>query len=139
MLSSISGTIEPPVDTITELTDFAAQEVIRELHEETGLSESDIKSNPSFQIIPLAFTRELTRGGKPQFFFLIMMNKISEKELQKIFKKSDGKKEFKADWISNIKSYDDLISPEFCTNLIYAYQHIQKEQKKDIEAIDLGI
>jgi 8-oxo-dGTP pyrophosphatase MutT (NUDIX family) len=137
MLSSVSGVVEPPKNTLTELTGFVADEIIRELHEETGLSIDEINKNPQFQIIPLAFTRELTRGGKPQFFFMIMIDKVSEKEFKRMFKKSQGKEEFKDDWVNNIKSYDDFISPEFSTNLIYAYQYIRMAQKKNTEVLEL--
>lgn len=137
MLGSVSGVVEPPENSLTELTSYVSNEVMRELHEETGLSITEIKKNPQFQIIPLAFTRELTRGGKPQFFFMVIINKISEKNFKKIFKDSQGKEEFKDDWFNNIKSYDDFISPEFCTNLIYAYQYIRTVQKKDIEILEL--
>jgi len=137
MLASISGVVEPPKKN-QELTDYVSKELIRELHEETGLEINEITNNPQFKIIPLAFTRELTRGGKPQFFFLIIINEVSEKDFRNIFKKSDAKDEFKDDWFTNIKSFDDFISPEFTTNLLYALQYIKNKEKIKSNTLDLN-
>lgn len=140
MLGSISGVVEPPNDIFDVqdgLLPHIKKEILRELAEETGLSIENISKNPSFDIVPLSFTRELTRGGKPQFFFLVVIQEISEKEFNKIFENSVGNEEFKNDWITNITSFDDCISPEFTTNLIYAKQYIQKKRKLLIEPVQL--
>ncbi len=139
MLGSVSGVVEPPesIDEQFELTEYITKELLRELQEETGLESHIIENNPQYSIIPLAFTRELIRGGKPQYFYLIMIDQISEKEFSRIFKNSKGTEEFKNDWLSNINSYDNFISPEFTANLIYAKEYIQKRQKNKSNILNL--
>lgn len=54
------------------------EDMLRELYEEVGIMESDIK-----EIVPLALTRELLRGGKPQIFYAGILNDgIREEELK---------------------------------------------------------
>ena len=67
--------------------------------EDMGRDESEV------QIIPLAYVRELMRGGKPQFFFLIKTPETTEKVISKYFKESfNGTDEFKNNIISQIKN-----------------------------------
>ena len=129
MLSSVSGSMMPPVEGIDDLVDYATKELKRELIEETGLDVENLEEYSRFDIVPLALTRELTRGGKPQFFFLTVLGELSEKEFGKIFKEASSKNEFKNDRFSNITSFNDLISPEFTTNLLYAMKYMQTRHK----------
>lgn len=46
--------------------DFFAKGIEKEIEEELGLSSS------CYTLIPLAFSRELVRGGKPQLFFIAL-------------------------------------------------------------------
>jgi hypothetical protein len=129
MLSSVSGLAEPPHNTITDLVDYASSEMKRELAEETGLDVAGLENDSKCQVIPLALTREFTRGGNPQFFFLTVLSEMSQKEFDKVFKTAAWKSEFRSDAFSNIKSIGDIVSPEFSTNLLYAMQYIQMRQK----------
>lgn len=103
----------------------------REFFEETGydryaahkgLSLSDERI---LKVIPLAFTRELARGGTPQFFFLILTPYITDKEFVKYFRQSvDGRNEFRDNTLSNLRNHP--LSPETLANLLYAYKYIRK-------------
>ena len=68
-------------------------------------------------------------GGKPQFFFLVLINKLKKREFKKIFKKSRAKEEFKDDLITNITSFRQVISPEYISNFLYALEYIQTQRK----------
>ena len=139
MLGSVSGVVNgmPEAVKSNNLLDYIKTELLRELSEETGINRTIIERDLKFKIIPLAFTRELLRGGKPQFFYLIVMENIDEKEFHELFKVSEGKDEFKTDWLTNIKSYDDFISPELTTNFVYAFQYIQHKEKIKTDKIIL--
>jgi len=138
MLSSVGGTVQPPKTEITDLVDYAKSELKRELIEETGLDIAHLEEYSRFDIVPLALLRELTRGGKPEFMFLTVLGELSEKEFDKVFKTAESKSEFKNDRFSNITSFNDLISPAFTTNLIYAHLYMQKRHKIDGDVIRLA-
>ncbi len=141
MLATTSGVVEPPLTAdevehrkehgissvehqarrLTELVAYAKDEMLREFQRETGLERRHVKN-----ITPLAFVRELTRGGKPQFFFLIEIQPIKEREFKKRFQKSDeGLDEFRDNWLSDLIAHSKPFSPEFAANLIYAIEHFQ--------------
>ena len=87
------------------------------------------------EVVPLMFVRELIRGGKPQFFFLIVTPEISESQLMPFFKKSyNGTEEFRSAIDSRMFNYS--LSPETQTNLIYALRYIQRNHHLDF--IDLN-
>jgi len=138
MLSSVSGGVEPPEQPVSELVEYATQEIKREFHEETGLDPIQLEQEGRCTVVPLAFTRELSRGGKPQFFFLTMLRDISDKEFGKGFKGAAWKNEFRSDFVSNITALDDVFSPEFSTALFYAYEYLQKQRKIPGEALFLN-
>jgi hypothetical protein len=138
MLSSVSGGMEPPKEQIDELVAYATSEIKREFHEETGLNAFELERQGRCQVVPLAFTRELSRGGKPQFFYLTMLNDISEKEFAVGFKGAQWKHEFRSDFVSNITALDDVFSPEFSTALFYAYEYLQKKRKIPGDTLILG-
>lgn len=138
MLSSVSGGMEPPKEKIGDLVDFAATEIKREFHEETGIDPLALEKQGRCRVVPLAFTRELSRGGKPQFFFLTMLHDISEKEFEAGFKGVEWKKEFRSDFLSNITALDDVFSPEFSAALFYAYEYLQKRRKIPGNTLILG-
>jgi hypothetical protein len=137
MLSSVGGNVEPSNEPITDLTKYVTKELKREMLEETGLDLNELNEVSRLDIVPLAFTRELTRGGKPQYFFLTVLGELSEKEFSKVFKNATWKSEFKTDWLSNVKSFDDVLSPELTANLLYAWDYIQERHKLRGETIKL--
>lgn len=142
MLSTISGVVEPPKRNIKDLLDHASNELLREFRYETGISKEEMSIHKDkYKLIPLAFTRELVRGGKPQFFFLLIIPEMNRKEFERKFNKSvEGTYEFKSDWISNISVYKKALSPEFATNLIYAHEYLQKERfLEDADTINLDL
>ena len=114
-----------------DLLAYLCEEMKREFFEETGydryaahkgLSLSDERI---LKVIPLAFTRELARGGTPQFFFLILTPYITDKEFVKYFRQSvDGRNEFRDNTLSNLRNHP--LSPETLANLLYAYKYIRK-------------
>jgi hypothetical protein len=129
MLSSVSGNVDPPTEPINDLVDYATQEIKREFHEETGLDPSELEKTGRCQVVPLAFTRELARGGKPQFFFLTVLHDVSQKEFAAAFKSAQWKSEFRSNMFANITSLNDVVSPEFSTCLFYSMAYIQKRRK----------
>ena len=138
MLSSVGGTVLPPETDITDLVEYAKSELKRELIEETGLDITNLEEYSRFDIVPLALLRELTRGGKPEFMFLTVLGELSEKEFDKIFKAAESKHEFKNDRFSNITSFNDLISPAFTTNLLYAMKYMQARHKITGDVVHLS-
>ncbi|MBQ0025688.1 MAG: NUDIX hydrolase [Bacteroidales bacterium] len=129
MMGTVSGVIEPPEDINIfkdiYLEDYLKKEVIREFQEETGLPVEMINS-----VHPLAFTRELIRGGKPQFFFLIALPGNAAKIIKKSFKKSlDGNKEFNDRVSSRIRNFS--LSPETFFNFLLAYNYMEQKTRRD--------
>lgn len=110
------------------------EQLKKELLEETGITEQYIK-----KIIPLSFMRELSRGGKPQFFYLIEVEYIKKEDIEKKFRKSkDGLKEFSHTIIGERTNYLTSLSTEFLTNLILSYQYFQAKDRKKINPIKLN-
>ena len=141
MLGTVSGVVEVPDDdtfTCETLEEYASSEIIREFYQETGYKQYlDSKSLPEtvVQVVPLMFVRELIRGGKPQFFFLIVTPEISESELTPFFNNSyNGTEEFRSNIDARMINY--RLSPETQTNLIYALRYIQRFQHLDF--VDLN-
>lgn len=103
MLGTVSGVVQAPsegrfdVDTLEE---YVGGEIRREFYEETGvdsLFSKGVIAEDEIKIIPLAFTRDLVRGGKPQFFFLIATKYIPAKMLNYAFRRSfNGRKSLTA-------------------------------------------
>lgn len=134
MLGTISGVVKAPACdkfSTSTLEDYIAGEVRREFYEETGvdslikrgsLSENDI------QIIPLAFTRDLVRGGKPQFFFLISTPYLAQSELKYAFRNSfNGNEEFEDSCLSHLPTFK--VSVETYLNFLYALAYIQRNRR----------
>lgn len=132
-----SGDIECPQNNVfpnDSLIDFLEWEIAREFAEETGIADIDkdfeLYSKPidekkiyhrtKMKIIPLAFLREMLRGGKPQMFFLIRTEDIDEKTLQNSFKKSLGNLEFSNSYFTSAK-----LSTEVACNYLYAQAYLQ--------------
>lgn len=136
------------------LIEFLKWEIAREFAEETGIADKNrkledysveitksknrnkkpnekkitdeefIKYYTEMEIIPLALTREMIRGGKPQMFFLIKTKKIPQNDLEKCFRSSLGNEEFdkpKKWWPWTTAT----ISSEVACNYLYAMEHIQ--------------
>lgn len=140
MLSSVGGVVQAPESAqfpTDSFEDYAAAEMRREFVEESGvdyLVKKGKLSDTDISIIPLAFVRDLVRGGKPQFFFLIATPHISDKDLAQAFRHSfNGLEEFNRGTICRIKKMN--LSPETMCNLLYAMEWIQR--KKKIDFIDL--
>ena len=93
-----------------DIKDLINFDLPNEFAEEMGLEMNDFRP-----IKPLAFCRDLARGGKPQFF-LEMKSKLSFEELRK--KAHDSTGEFKG----NIQIFDfephHQISPELAASMI---------------------
>lgn len=134
MLGTISGVVEYPASKTFEtpwLEDYLMKEIRREFYQESGFNgyiKDNSLSEDVVQIIPLAFMRELTRGGKPQFFFAITTPYVPERVISKYFKMSfNGREEFYSDFRSRFLVYN--LSPETMTNMVLAYKYIQRNQK----------
>lgn len=141
MFGTISGVVEPPkagIPSITSLEEYLTSEMRRELYEESGITyliESGQLDEDSVKITLLSFTRELIRGGKPQFFFLIESDSISETKLQQAFRHSyNGMEEFEDSRFRQLST--PLLSPETQINLLYAFQYLQ--QKRFLPYIDIS-
>lgn len=134
MFGSVSGVMQlPPGARISELVAYAQDEVRREFSYETGLKDETAVVR---EVKPLAFVRELTRGGKPQFFFRIEIREISEDEFSKKFKKSlEGLEEYLEGVLD--ASPQSMLSPEFASNLVYAFQYFQALQRQPLDPIRL--
>lgn len=129
MLASVGGVAIPPKETPVDLAEYLASELKRELQEETGLNVAQLEQQNSLVTVPLVLLRELSRGGKPQMMFLTVLGEMDDKEFEKAFSNAEWKSEFKSDAFSNVKSLNDVVSPEFSTNLLYALQYIKMRQK----------
>lgn len=138
MFGTTSGVVTmPPGTQVHSLVDYVICEMRREFYRETGLDE-DKDNNPIKSMIPLAFTRELMRGGKPQFFFLIEIDPMSESEFGRRFRASaEGLEEFYDNAFHN-NLYTTALSPEFATNLIYALQYFRKQAGLGFDPLPLG-
>ncbi len=141
MLGTVSGVVEVPEDDEfygQTLEVYAKKEICREFYQETGYNDYMVANNMAesvVEIIPLAFTRELMRGGKPQFFFLIVTPSIAEKDLASCFKGSfNGPAEFYKGSSPRIRKFG--LSPETQCNLLYALRYIQRHEH--LEYIDLS-
>jgi len=137
MLGTTSGEVENPHEggEPKELITFVAEEMKREFAFETGLNPGKTVK----RIQPLAFTRDLIRGGKPQFFFLIEVSEVSENDFSPAFKKSiEGVDEFHDDLVRKLRFWSAM-SPEFTLNLFYAFQALLSEKRlnENSEALDL--
>ena len=133
MLGTISGVVEPPKSNVIEcdtLEEYVTSQIKKEFFQEVGYNrylEDTGRDESEVEIIPLAYVRELMRGGKPQFFFLIKTPETTEKVISKYFKESfNGTDEFKNNIISQIKEYN--MSPETQANMLFAYSYIQSRQ-----------
>ena len=124
MLSTVGGVVQVPKGIpITNLTDYAYTEIIREFSRETGLSNDELELK---EIKALAFSRELARGGKPQFFFLIEIPEITDKNFKYYFRKSpEGLEEFNDNFVDNYMLFSSSLSPETASNLFYSLSYFQ--------------
>lgn len=140
MLGTVSGVAKAPqegVFTETSLEDYLAGEMRRELFEESGIDTlvaAGTLDPKSIVIKPLAFVRDLNRGGKPQFFFLISTDYIPPAEIAKAFRASfNGRMEFDNGVHTRFPAYK--LSPETLLNMLYALRYVQ--QRKNLPFIDL--
>ncbi len=131
-------------DSIREahLTRYLEERLRAEAKQELGLTKNDIK-----EIIPLAFCRELDRGGKPQFFYLIITNdrrnsqEIVSKSQDAQIRKPSQKTEYAGiSWfpLRNPSMEDSLmgflrwpsrklkLSTEMKANLLYAFEYLHQ-------------
>ncbi|KZN53900.1 hypothetical protein N474_18840 [Pseudoalteromonas luteoviolacea CPMOR-2] len=136
MLGTISGVVQIPNGVaVDNLVNYATLEMLREFSRETGI---DQKKEPAKMIKPLCFTRELTRGGKPQFFFLIEIDYISDSDFKRMFRKSlEGIEEFEEGVMKNHILFNSIMSPEVVSNMFYALSYFQ--EKDNLEAHVLNI
>lgn len=127
MLGTISGVAQMPSGhKVDSLVAYATSEMIREFNREAGLEEGE---NPVKQIVPLAFVRELARGGKPQFFFLIEIEQLSNGAFKNLFRNSiEGIEEFDDSFLKNHVLYSSMMSPEIASNLFYAFSYFESRK-----------
>ncbi len=137
MFGTISGVLNLPKGVNpTELTDYAICGILRELERETNIGEDS--EFPIINLQPLAFVRELGRGGKPQFMFCIEIFPVTNRKFKKLFKKSvEGIQEFSDGFFKNYVTIPPVLSPEVTTNIIYTLQYLQKRAKQNIDTIKL--
>lgn len=136
MLGTTSGVVEhAPGQSVPELISYATSEMRREFTRETGCDHDKVALK---QIIPLAFCRELTRGGKPQMFFAIEIEEINETNFKALFRKSpEGLDEFVDGLASNRLDYMKALSPEFAMNVMLSLQYFAREAGHQREWVDL--
>lgn len=136
MLGTTSGVVQSaPGLSIPELVSYATTEMLREFSRETGCDLDKVQLK---RIIPLAFCRELTRGGKPQFFFAIEIPEMTEDTFKVLFRKSpEGLEEFVDGIAANRLDYSRALSPEFAANLVFAFQHFARDANRDTSWLDL--
>ena len=137
MFGTTSGVVTlPKGQPVTSLVDYVYNEMRREFYRETGFDE-DRDDLPIKDMKLLSFTRELMRGGKPQFFFLIEIDEINETQFRRKFRPSaEGLLEFHDNLYHNNK-YSAVLSPEFATNIIYALQFFQNQEKLKTDPVIL--
>ncbi|MEM8486733.1 MAG: toll/interleukin-1 receptor domain-containing protein [Bacteroidota bacterium] len=82
-------------------SEFLIEDTLREADEELGI--------PSYYLepTPLAFCRELNRGGKPQFFYVSFCSLSLEEVIQKAWK-SKGHMEFDSLYVINLNQPDPI-------------------------------
>lgn len=78
-----SGALDYPQDfkqgETLSFCDFIQEDMYREIYEEVGITKKYIQ-----ELVPLAFTRELLRAGKPQIFFAgVLKDSVNEDALLK--------------------------------------------------------
>ena len=143
---TVSGYVESPKDNTfknNSLVDYLKLEIAREFAEETGIAdnsidltqyngkeiESDkISYKTKLEIIPLAFLREMLRGGMPQMFFLIRTENIPDSILVNCVSKSLGIEEFDNSLFTKAK-----ISTEVACNYLYAMKYLQKRSDGNVD------
>jgi hypothetical protein len=125
MLASASGVAELlPGQHVRDLLSYAESEIIRELYNETGLSCEEV-----VRIVPLAFCRELVRGGKPQFMFFVEIDKNKIADFTELFRKSaEGLDEFYNSWFTSVTAHSRTLSYEFAFNLCLSLKFLQRER-----------
>jgi hypothetical protein len=139
---SSSGTVKWPMtmrrkEKFHNLLKYVEEEMLREIAEEINLPEKKINN-----IVPLAFCRELIRGGLPQFFFLAKSDISWEELKRKAPEARDFHFEFdKVDWDElshkKLENYSEdqrkflgvFVNPELTTNLLYARDYLSSEKK----------
>ncbi len=135
MMGTVSGYVDAPchVPVDRDMMAYLKEEIKREFYEETGYKKYaqecrlSLDDEANVRVIPLAFVRELMRGGLPQFFFLIVTNDIAEKKFAPYFLESlDGKNEFRSSQASDRTLHP--LSPETLANLLYALRYFQRNE-----------
>jgi len=141
MLGTVSGVVKAPTGNVfptASLEEYVAGEIRREFYEETGIDillNKGIIQESDIEVIPLAFVRDLIRGGKPQFFYLIATKYIRPRLLEYAFKHSyNGKEEFDADALTHIPTF--RISAETHLNFLYALSYIQARRRLSFVDLD---
>jgi len=141
MMGTISGTAQPPAGgrfADDRLEEYAKKEMLRKFYKETGFDcymAISGHTEAEIEIVPLAFARELMRGGIPQFFFAIKTPEISDKELTKYFcKTDDGQRKYRHGIFSNATTLH--FSPETAVNLLLAFRYIQRNRRLDYIDLD---
>ena len=147
-MGTASGNVEMPKNSCfsdSSLIEFLKWDMAREFAEETGLCGKNIDMNQFSQLVdcmptmieyvnitPLAFVRELLRGGKPQMFFVIETPEVPLWKLKRSFRRSLGKLEFDDPLFT-----DRIPSSETMCNYIYFLKWYQQGQSVDKDKINL--
>ncbi len=141
-LGTVSGNVEPPKESSLEgvayLEEYVEAHMLKEFYQETGYGDYMKCKGLTDKVVKiklLSFNREFARGGKPQFFFIIMTPHISDSDLKQYFQKSiDGREEFNDSFVSNIAMHS--LSPETEANYLYALSYLQRNQHLDFIDLD---
>jgi len=113
-------------DKACAFSDFFTVDICRELEEEVGLRRSDLD-----WIYPVAFCRELLRGGKPQLFFAAFTNlppqEIGRKRRRAIEIQKENRRQEIEDDVLVVNTPDELFrqlwvngTQEAVANMIFA-------------------
>ena len=139
MMGTVSGTAHPPQGGFADfeyLEDYATSEMLRIFNQTTNIDkymEDYAYPKQDLEITKLAFTRELMRGGLPQFFFLIKTPYISDLDFSDYFKDSPlNRKKYRVR--PNILTRK--MSPETVANFLFAFRHLQRDRHLDYIDLD---
>lgn len=138
MMGTVSGTAQPPQEGFSDfqyLEKYATNEMLRIFKRSTCIDKYMVDyayPKQELEITKLAFTRELMRGGLPQFFFLIKTPYISNENFSEYYRNSpENRKKYRR----RPNALTPNMSPETVANFLFAFRHLQ--QNRHLDYIDL--
>lgn len=146
MLGTVSGGVKFPTegyDILSESLQYVSKALLKIFYNKTQydkyMQENQIPES-EIKIIPLAFTRELLRGGLPQFFFAIETPPVCDNDIKRYLNQSAFYRRiaFRESFLKNVLPC--IFSPETMTNLLYTIQYLNKGvDEKDDGLINLNL